>query len=407
MFDINIRDEQNNYFLTYAVTLNQPSIVKFLIDNGAKIDIVDKYDRSILAIPITYSYNEILEILLEGNKSNIGISITDIKDKNLRIPLHYAIEVQNVNAIEILLKYGSNPNIIDKDGCNSLHLAVKSRSLAICEMILNYIGDINSRYNTGETALHISCNLQLIEISRLLIKNGINVNAQDYSHEITALHYSVLLNNKELIALLLKHNAEPNIQDIYGNTALHYCIIESNFEIFLMLTQSSSTKNIINLNMWNIDGEIPLHLVLKKNDDTIVDYLDIMIEKSNLSLQDNDGNTCLHYLIKMNIWINYKSFLIKKRLDIFAMNTSKIMPIDLVKTGEYDEFIDVIIDSYIYRLRTANELWYNEWENICSKYFDKVEDKDIKILSQLNNVKVNNITSFETSCKSIIKKKNN
>lgn len=403
LFDINIRDDQHNYLLTYAVILNQPSIVRLLIENGAKIDIVDKYDRSILVIPITYSYDEILEILLEKNKDNIGISITDIKDKNLRIPLHYAIEVQNINAIKLLLQYGSNPNIIDKDGLNSLHLAVKSRSLTICEIIVSSIGDINSKYNTGESALHISCNLQLVDISRLLIKNGINVNSQDYFHEITALHYSVLLNNKELIALLLKNNADPNIQDIYGNTALHYCIIENNFEIFLMLTQSSNTKNIINLNLWNIDGEIPLHLVLKKSDESITDYLDIMIEKSNLSLQDNEGNTCLHYLIQLDMWKEYKSFLIKKRLDIFSVNSKKIMPIDIVKSAEREQFIDTIVESYLYRLKSANELWYNEWENICSKSFEKITENEFKEISD-KNIQSSSV-NFDKSCKSLIKKK--
>lgn len=404
MFDINIRDDQNNYFLTYAVTLNEPDVVKLLLEKGAKIDIVDKYDRSILIIPITFSYFEVLNLLLSANKENIGISITDIKDKNMRIPLHYAIEVQNKKAVKILLENGSNPNVVDKDGYTALHLAVKSRSLEICKIVMQYVSYINSRYNTGETALHIACNLQLMDIIVLLLKHGINVNIQDYMNEITALHYSVLLNNKEMIGLLINNGANPNLQDVYGNTALHYCVIENNFEIFLMLTESKLTKNIINFNTWNIDGELPLHLALKNNVDDITNYLEVMLSKSNLSVQDNDGNTCLHYLIKLDIWKNYKPNLIKKRLDIFALNSSKQMPIDLINKKDYNEFISLVVDSYLYRLKSANESWYNEWENICSKDFSHVSSEDSDLLTKKIKGKLTS-SNYEGVCKNIISEK--
>ena len=409
MFDINIRDDQNNYFLTYAITLNQPDIVQMLIAKGSKIDIVDKYDRSIIIIPITYSYLEILKILLEANKNNIGISIVDIKDRNMRIPIHFAIEIQNIKAIKLLLEYGSNPNMSDKEGYNSLHLAVKSRSIEICTIVIKYIADINSRYNTGENSLHIACNLELIEIARLLIHHNININAQDYSLEITALHYTVLLNNKELTALLLSNGADPNIQDVNGNTAMHHCVIENNFEIFLMLTQSTLTKNIINMNVWNIYGYIPLHIILTNDMENIDDYLDIMIDKSNLTIQDSDGNTCLYYLIKLEKWKLYKSTLVKKRLDIFTVNSYGKTPIDIVKKKDFDEFINLLVDGYLHRLKNAGELWHYEWENICSKNFDDLTENELK---KIENEKLkfhgtipNNNKNLEYVCKNIIKDK--
>ena len=221
------------------------------------------------------------------------------------------------------------------------------------------------------------------------------------------MHYSVLLNNKELIAILLKNNAEPNAQDVYGNTPLHYSIIENNFEIFLMLTQSSVTKNIINMNMWNIDGEIPLHLVLKNNPENITDYIDRMLNKSNLSIQDNEGNTCLHYMIKSGLWKMYKSILEKKRLDIFSLNSAKKSSLSLIKKNDYNQFIDLIVDSYIHRLKTANEYWYFEWENICSKDFEKINKEDLKKITSGKNTPFKSITSenFVNQCKSAIKNK--
>ena len=410
MFDINTRDSQNNYFITYAVILNQPEILKILIAKGAKIDVVDKYNRSLLVPAIMYSYMDILKILLEANNDGIGVSIHEIRDKNYRIPLHYAIEMKNIEIIELLLKYGSNPNTTDNDGVNSMHLAVKSRSYAVCELISRYISDINATYTTGENALHIACNLQLNTIANLLLENGISPNVQDHTHEITSLHYSVLLNNKELVALLLKYNANPNLQDVYGNTCLHYAIIENNFELFLMLVNSVITKNIININIWNLEGDIPLHIVLTKvNSDDIDGYLDILIEKSNLTLQDESGNTCLYYIIKLNKWKKYVDILRTKRLDIFTINTDGIMPIDILPKEDFDAFLNLLVDSYIHRLKTTKNVWHEEWENICSKSFENVTEKEKKILLIEKNKR--NISSglsvenFEHQCGNIIRDK--
>lgn len=428
-FDINATDDQDNYFLTYAVTLNRNDVVKTLIDIGVRIDIVDKYDRSIIVYPITYSYYEIMETLLESNKNNIGISILDIKDRNQKIPLHYAIELKNLKAIELLIKFGANCNTTDANGQNSLHLSIKTRSIDICKLVLLNIGDINSRYNTGENSLHIACNLQLVEIAKLLIDNKINTNTQDYSNEITPLHYAVLLNNREIITMLLNNGANPNIQDVYGNTSLHYSIVENNFQIFKIIVTHPIAKKIVNYNIWNIDGEIPLHLALKKNDeishdlrqpnvihDDILDdnntiktvktvktdntdttnakdYLEIMIDKSNLTLQDNDGNTCLHYLVEFKLWKKYSKILEKKRLDIFSINVDKKTPLDFLDKSDENQFIDMVVESYYYRLINSNYKWNTEWQNLCvsdasangsKKCRDKIRSE---ITGLINNVK--------------------
>ena len=400
-FDINVRDVQQNYFLTYAIIFNKYDIVSLLLEKGAKIDISDQEDHSILYIPIKFGYDDILELLLKENSQNIGVSIVDIKDKNMKIPLHYAILLKNINAVKLLMKYGSNPNMIDKNGYNALHFATYSRSLEICKHVVKTIGNINARCITGETPLHIACNLQLTDIVRLLIEYNANVDLQDYSNEVSPLHYSVHLNNTELVGLLLKHGAHPNIQDVVGNTALHYAILDNAFEIFMMLTNSDATKNIINMNLWNIDGEIPLHVALKNDQANLSDYLDVLIDKSNLSTQDVFGNTCLHYIVKMNLWQEYASVLVKKRLDIFILNSSGVRPIDLVPVADRAKFLDIVIASYYERLKKSNNMWQTEWENICSKDFGDTE-KDLSALG-----KGVTLATFEQTCKNKIKEKLN
>jgi len=389
-FDINIRDTDNNYFLTYAILFNKYDIVKLLIDRNAKIDITDQEGQSILYMPIKYGYTDILELLLNANDNNIGLSIVDIKDnKFMKIPLHYAIVLKNIKAIHLLIKHGSNTNITDKFGYNALHLAIYSRNIDICKYIINNISNINAKCETGETALHIACNLQLVEIVELLLKQGINVDAQDYNHEFTALHYSVHLNNKEIVMMLIKHGAQINMQDTIGNTAIHYAIIDDYYEIFKMMMSIEQTKYITNVNLWNIDGEIPLHIVLK-NQMFESNYLNMMIDKSNLTLQDNEGNSCLFLMLKHKIWKKHIDNLIPKRLDIMTPNIYKVRPIDNIAKGrDYDKFINLVAESYYYRLHRVGYEWTTEWENNCgtdkndkNKCIDMIKSKLIKMIEK-------------------------
>ena len=93
--DINIKDKNSNYIISYAVINNRLDIIQLLIKKGAKIDILDSDDRTILYYPIKYGYNDILDYLLEINKELIGVNIINIRDKNFKTPLHYAITNKN------------------------------------------------------------------------------------------------------------------------------------------------------------------------------------------------------------------------------------------------------------------------------------------------------------------------
>lgn len=385
-FDINIRDDQNNYLLTYIVLFNNIFILKKIIDKNINLDIIDNDKKYILYHVIKYGYNEILELLLLKNTNTIGISIIDMIDNIKYSALHYAIYFKNIYAINRLLYYGSNTNITEQNGYNALHLAVYVKSESICNIIIKYIANINAKCNTGETALHIACNMQLNNIVIILLNSNVNINMQDNVHEITALHYCVHLNNIDLVNILLKYKADKNIQDLYGNTALHYTIIDNKLNIFKKLCDE--TTGIIDYNIWNISGQLPLHILLINDDITIntnlSEYLDILIVKSNFVIQDDFGNNCLHLLISNNLWKKYKKILATKKLDIFSKNNDNIMPIDLIDKKDYDEFMALITESYLYRLKNINTIWYEEWENMCV-------NNDINECSKLIRNKLDNI----------------
>ena len=382
--DINIRDETENYLISYAIIKNNSDIIKFLLIKGARIDITDQEGKSLLYLPIKYNYNSIINLIVEYDKHNIGISIIDFKDLFNNIPLHYAIFFKNIPAIDLLLESNSNPNTVDQNGNNSLHLAIYSKNYDICKKIINKDVNINAKTSIGETSLHIACNFQLESIVYLLVENGIDLNAQDYNNEITALIYAVNLNNKNISKYLLDQGADPNIQDFMGNTATHYIILEESYEILYYLLLSNKILVIANVNIYNISGKLPIHLLLEKDTIHENEMTKTLINMSNLNFQDDNGVTPLHLICIKNIWKSYKDILTKKKLNIFIKNYENKMPIDYINKNEIEEFLNMVTTSYLYILRNNNFIWKEDWENICSKElsFKKLNENEIKIIKK-------------------------
>ena len=382
--DINFKDENGNYLITYAIIKNNIDIIEIMLKKEFRIDITDQEGRSVLYLPIKYGYNEIVNLLIKYDEHNIGISIIDFKDKFSNIPLHYAIFFKNINMTDMLLKANSNPNTIDENGNNSLHLAVYSHNLNICKKIIEKDININAKTLIGETALHIACNFQLSDIIKLLVEQGIDIDAQDYNNEITALVYSVNLNDNSTSKYLLYYGANPNIQDFMGNTVSHYSIIEENYEILNELINPEKIKIKPNFNIHNINGELPIHLLLSKKvsfDDNILSKL---IDKSNLNFQDSSGNTPLHLICKQGIWNEYRNTLMKKKMNIFIKNYNNEMPIDYIPKPEINKFIGLITESYLYILKNYSFVWKEEWENLCNKelFYDNLTQEELKILNK-------------------------
>jgi ankyrin repeat protein len=401
LIDMNMKDNNGNYFLNYAIIYNNLDLVNLLLKKEANIDIVDAEERSILYYPIKMNFIKIVKTLLEHNKTNIGISITDIRDKNGNTPLHYAIILKNEILVNLLLEYNSNLHIQDKNGNNALHLSLYSRNDNIILKILDSAITINDKNNSGETALHIACNLELVNIVEKLIKYpNININSQDRDNQLTPLYYAINIFNLEIIKLLVKQGADINLQDAYGNTVLHYICNYNKYEYYNEIIKLS--KITINCNLWNLDGNIPLHfLLLNYNFDSneFDEFIGKLIIDSNLNIQNSNGNTCLHLLCAIDIWKKYINLLVEKKLDISIKNKVNNRPIDIIKEKDKDKFINLIIDSYINRLKkNKKKEWYHEWENICKYELHEVSEKEIKQL-----YKIKKKGDFDNTCRDIIK----
>ena len=398
--DLNIM-YNNIYLIQYVIIYEKNKLLELLIEKECNIDVLDIDNRTLLHYVIKFNNFKMLNKLLEYNNIYIGVSLLNIKDKDGNTPLHYSIILKNYEMTKEILKYNIDFNIQNNNSYTSFQLSVYQKNIKIIELffsknIINHI-DINYRINTGETVLHIATNFQNYDICKLLIDNGVDINIKDYEYEYTALNYAVIINNKKMIDLFVKNGANINTQDYYGNSILHYIILENLQEIFLLLI-----KLDIDVNIYNIDNKIPLHLTLENNLDFYIEYL---LEKSNLNFQNNIGDTIVHLLAIDDKYKMYQKILEKKKMDIFIKNKSNLSPYDIV--SDKNNFIELATKSFIYLLKNKKDAWKYEWEVICSKKDLSKNDKE-KLLKITNNNNCNDIVKkfmLENNISVPIKKK--
>jgi ankyrin repeat protein len=363
--DVNIRDINNIYLISYIILHNNINILKLLLDKNAKIDILED-GKNILYIPIKYGYIEIIKLLILHK--TIGVPITGMVDDQGLIPLNYCIEFNNYESFKIILENTFLINHQDKQYNTFIHNAIKKKNYLMINDLINHPSiDINLQNNIGETALHMASYYEDINIiNKLFAHKNININIFDHENHCTALIYIIKQNNINITKIFLENNINIELQDIYGNTALHIAILENNIEIANILI-----SKINKFNLTNIYSNTALHtlLTLNLNQNKLMQYnIKKLIKNTNLNIQDIYGNTCLFYLYKYNLWMHFINILLYKKNNIFIKNKDNITIYDMVKNNKYDKydnFINLIIDSYYNILTIKSTKYINIWKNKC------------------------------------------
>jgi ankyrin repeat protein len=151
----------------------------------------------------------------------------------------------NILAIEILLEIGIPMNLeqLTKETLEDLIFsAVKERNTTIIKSIIHTGIDLNIKNNIGFTLIH-NASLE-IETLEILINAKVNVNMQDKFGR-TSLHWAESRGDIDVCKILLDAGADVNIQEMEnGQTALHSAIWKKDIKIAQMLLNAGAVVNL-------------------------------------------------------------------------------------------------------------------------------------------------------------------
>lgn len=137
-----------------------------------------------------------------------------------------AIKNSDVNLIENNLKNGIwnvNDTINFWCGGKPLHIAIIFDNLKVSKLLLKYGAEINAQNNKQQTSLHCAVRDNRKKTFQYLLKKGANVNVQSETLT-TPLHFIFSDYKIEMLYPLLKHGANIYVRDIWKQTAFdHAC----------------------------------------------------------------------------------------------------------------------------------------------------------------------------------------
>ncbi|CAF1132383.1 unnamed protein product [Rotaria sordida] len=214
---INLKDSQKRTPLHLAVVKGHIDIVRYLVEEGAKLDVVDNEQRTPLIKAILSGVQnikrnyQICEILVNGGADK---SINSV-DKHGRTALHYAIDFGNEHLVGLFLSNENcDPNFKDHDQMTPLHLAIKRNSSAIVRLLLSDQHDQQADPNIvnrfGQTPLHLAASVGYVDIIRIILLSNLNEPCDPTildSQQLTA--YELAKNNHhEICAKLIEEYQE-------------------------------------------------------------------------------------------------------------------------------------------------------------------------------------------------------
>ena len=363
--DVNITDNTGNHLIHYLILFNQKTALSLIISRGARLDIVDNDKRSIIYYAIKYTYEDILELLLNFNKITIGIPLVDIKDIYGNTPLHYSIEFNNLNATTKLLDNSANPEIKNKKGISCLHMAIELGYIEIIRLLLKKKVNVNITDYRGETLLHYAIKNKRYNILDLLLKENIDINLYDNFNHYTALNYAINLADDKLINSLINTNkVNFKHQDFYGNNYIHQAINETSIKTLFKIIKNIPLSDI-ELTQFNIDGKLIIHYAIEKSS---VDIIKLFLNISDLTFQDIEGNTPLHLIFQYNLFNDLKkelksSFLINP----YLKNNKNKSVLDIINDNETKNKI-INLTNILY-LNSINKKDIKDWQSKCIKNY--------------------------------------
>lgn len=182
-------------------------------------------------------------------------------------PIHDAVSSGDVNRVYALI--GPDLAIDEKDfgGMTAIQMAVRDENLEIMKILIDNGADVNiGSTRLKFTPLQIAARRGNVEMVTLLIASGADVNLPDHEGA-SALHFAVRSGENEAVDLLITNGAEVNAIDYEEYTPLHNAAWNGHLETVELLVSKGA-----DINLTSYDGHT-VYSCAEKNPE-VADFLE-------------------------------------------------------------------------------------------------------------------------------------
>eukprot|EP00833_Pecoramyces_ruminatium_P011921 jgi/Orpsp1_1/1185953/evm.model.c7180000096210.1 len=253
--------------LIQSILKGNEAMVNYLISKGTDVNkygIIGKsFCRRVLPIncAIKIKNKNIIKYLVEHG-AYINSYSERIYDENEELPLEYAIRENSVDMVEFLIKdCGAEVNVIFESGYTPLILAISKGNIEIVKILINHGADINMMKNS-DSPLNLAIARNMEDIVHYLVEKGANIYKSSYS--MTPLMNAVYYCNNKIAFYLIEKGADINKSFIYHTSPLLFAIKSCNKKFVKYLIEKYNV---------DVNSSFPIMKAIELNNKTIVKYL--------------------------------------------------------------------------------------------------------------------------------------
>ncbi|HET8760468.1 MAG TPA: ankyrin repeat domain-containing protein, partial [Nitrospiria bacterium] len=203
--DIEAPNSRGEAALHVAISFNRPDLVRVLMDKGANVNSRNRAGETPLMaalMGLVRGRQEQLDVvnwLLAAGADVNAAPPTGVP------PLAWAARNGNRDLVEAIMKRG----VTAEAKAMALDDAIQFGKIAVIETLIDHGAGIAGPLS-GMRLLANAVGNNQIEVARVLLEHGVDVNAHDEATG-TALSYAALRGNLAFVNFLLEHGADPNI----------------------------------------------------------------------------------------------------------------------------------------------------------------------------------------------------
>ncbi|KAI1643017.1 ankyrin repeat-containing domain protein [Daldinia loculata] len=298
--------------LRVASSYGHLKIARVLVTHGADIK-SGSFNGNSLTSAILGGHVEVIEFLAKENKDILEHSIYDGGTPRPS-PLCFSCEWGCPTVVQKLLELGTDPNKPDPGGMKPIEIAARHRNKRCVEAFLNHGVDPDTPSGIGNgTSMHHAvangnvqiCQLllergadpnnpllkspllhgvvnrtlpltteQRIDLTRLLVKHNVNINAID-EQKATPLLIAIRNQFKDLARCLLEYGPDVNFADVDGRTPIYEAVRNQDEGLVILLLERGADVNV-----QTTQGLIPLHVASSKDQGQVAEDIPTPTEEN-------------------------------------------------------------------------------------------------------------------------------
>ncbi len=269
-----------------------------------------------------------------------------VRDNQGYIPLQIAMLAGKEDVSQLLIEYSADLDMQDIEGQTLLHMAAYKGLFKVAEMLLQRDGAVkkyvNARNKNGQTALHSASGCHYPRIVALMLKVGLDVDAQD-NYDMTPLllalgpHSFDNASSPAVAQLLLEHGASVHVRNKEGQTPLHlasYCHHSGMVALLL--------KHGADVDAQDNDNMTPLLLAsgwCNFDNARSTEVVQVLLEHgASVHVRNKNGRTLLHFAFECKHDSGMVALLLKLGADVDAQDNDDMTPLHFASGRDtYDD----------------------------------------------------------------------